>query len=671
MQRPQWIMNFQENDIIDFYDTKKISCGLVLDVDDKRLRILTEQGKETKISASRALMAAKDPGFPHRGSRDEQVGRLRQISHQRDEIKNRIDLRELWEVVVPETAEIGIEDLTDLFFGNQKDVDRQASLLRAIFEDRLYFRIRPDSIEVPSPERVEQALVQRDKERDRSHFLAQCAAFLNRLNSAEKVSAELAPEGLIIMLEEAAFLGREWTAVRNVKEIFSQAGMSAAWDPFRVLVELGAWSEDENVRLRSENVPVDFSLEALADATAVSEKPVADSTEDLTDAHLITIDSVFTRDVDDALSLTRQGDEIIAGIHITDVAHFVDHDSPLDLEIRERATSIYLPEMTIPMIPPVLSEVAASLSEGAVRPAVSALVSFGPDLAMRDFRIVASRVQVKERLSYEEADKRIEDTSSVEAAMHDVARALRKKRVEAGALIFRDPELHVRVAQDGTIEVSKRDRETPSQILVSEMMILTNSLFAQFLRTRNIPAIYRSQPPACEKLDLGEEYDPVATFRCKKALSKGDLGTRPAPHSTLGLDVYTTATSPLRRYTDLLVQRQLKAALEGKPFPLDNEQLENVLTEVSLPLERASSMERERQKYFLLKYLRQRRHEEFEAIVLYRFPKFYLVQIAELALNATLNSAGLSLNPYDRVIIRIDKVNPREDKLSLTPVKIL
>ena len=82
-------MTFRKHDIIDYYDSRRISCGLVLDVDDRRLRILNDQGKETKISANRALIAGKDPNFPLSGSRDEQVNRLREICTRREEIKKR------------------------------------------------------------------------------------------------------------------------------------------------------------------------------------------------------------------------------------------------------------------------------------------------------------------------------------------------------------------------------------------------------------------------------------------------------------------------------------------------------------------------------------------------------------------------------------------------------
>ena len=509
-------MTFSKHDIVDYYDSRRISCGLVIEVDDRRLRILNDQGKETKISSSRALIAGKDPSFPFEGSRDEQVNRLKEINSRREEIKTRIDLRELWDVVGLETGEIDIEDLTELFFGSAHDPNYAPSLLRAIFEDRLYFKIRPDKIEVPRPEHVQQALIQREKERDRTAFIARCSEFLARFKETERIDVQEAPEGLIPLLEEAAQYGRDWPTLKAVKDIFAQAGLSQNLDPFRVLVKLSVWPEDENVSLRAEKIPVEFSPEAEAEAREVANRPVPDSVEDLTGEDLITIDSVFTRDVDDALSLRLEGDGAVIGIHITDVAYLVDHDSMLDREIRERGTSIYLPDITIPMIPRVLSEGAASLVVGEVRPAISLMVRLSTDLKPEDFTILPSKVCVKERLSYEEADKRISIRGSREAKIFAIANSLREDRIASGALIFKDPELSVRVDRDKTIEVACRDRESPSQILVSEMMILANSLFARFMKERNLPGLFRSQPPPLEKIDLGPDYDPVLSYRSKK-----------------------------------------------------------------------------------------------------------------------------------------------------------
>ena len=665
-------MSFRKNQVVDYYDSREIACGLILDTDDKRLRILTEQAKESNISVSRILISTYDPGFPFSGNRDQQVSRLKALSRQREELKNQIDLRELWEVVNPETESVGIEDLAELLFGKNQDMNSAPSLLRAIQDDRIYFKILPDRIEVPTPDRVQQALTQREKERERADFMAKSAEFLVRLREGENMRADSAPEGLIEMLEEAAGEGTEWVALKPVREIFSRAGLPQGWDPFRVLVKLGIWSQDENITLRIEDVPVEFSPEAEAQALDSARNIAPLPNTDLLREEVITVDAVSTKDVDDALSLRLEGDEAVLGVHITDVARFIDYDTPLDREIRRRATSIYLPETTIPMIPPVLSEQAASLEEGAIRPALSVLMRLDRDLKLKDYTINESNIRVSQRLSYESVDRRILDSDSIEAALFRIAVAFRKERVAQGGLVFKDPELSVHVTEDKKIEVSVRERESPSQVLVSELMIQANRLFAQFLEERKIPAFFRCQPAPLERISMGDEYDPVTSYRAKKALARSDLKTEPGPHSTLGLAAYSTATSPLRRYTDLIVQRQLKAVLKSGAPLLNRKELESVLEQISYPLERAAIMERQRQRYFLLKYLEQRRHEEWEAIVLHRFPGFHLVQLTQFFLNAALHTPNnLVLAPHDRAIVQIEKINPRDEKLVLSLVKLL
>ncbi len=660
-------MSLVRNDIIDYYEDRRIHCGLVLDVEPFRLRVLTEQGRESKISPARVLNSIQIAGLAASGSRDEHVRRIKEIAADRENIKAHIDLRELWEVLGPETDEVRIEELAELYFGKGLDFNSAASLLRAISEDRIYFRLGQGKIEVMSPERVEQTLNQREKERKRIEFVAECADFLNRLKTQDTIAAELAPDGLVPVLEEAALFGKDWTTFKTAKEIFSRAGVERHLDPFRVLVRLGVWSEDENIRLRAEKIPVEFDPEVEAEARRAAPKPLPEGVRDLTDLKPVAIDSASTRDVDDAISLSYEGEEIVVGIHITDVAHYVEHDSPLDVAVRHRATSVYLPDQMIPMIPRVLSENAASLTAGELRPAISVLVKLSPDIAVKDFTLVPSVIRVEERLSYEDADERMGREGTREAQLFAIASSLRQKRADGGAIIFRDPELAVRVNDDGEIEINVRDRETPSQVTVSEMMILANTLFARFLKQHRLPCIFRSQPAPSEKVHLGETYDPVMSYRCRKSMVKGEVGLEPAPHHTLGLDSYTTATSPLRRYTDLLVQRQVKSFLEKGVPHLNGSQLEQIMVEMAYPVDRAALLERDRQRYFLLKFLERHKKETFEAVVLQRFPRFHLVQIVQFAFNAALNTPnGLSLSPYDRALVRIEKVNAREDQLSFS-----
>ncbi|MFH0960068.1 MAG: RNB domain-containing ribonuclease [Pseudomonadota bacterium] len=666
-------MTFQKNDIIDYYDEARLSCALVLEVDDRRLHILNDQGKEANISASRALIGGIEPNFPTEASRDDQIKKLKEISARRDEIKNTINLQELWEIVVTETDKISLMDLSELLFGAQNDLESRAAFVRAIVENRLYFKVKPNVIEVVSPEKVGQEEIRRKKEFERGLFLSKCADFLSTIKSGGETMLSDAPAGLPEMLEEAALIGNDWLTQKKVRDIFSRAGMIPSWDPFKVLVKLGFWSEDENIRLKSEQIALDFSAKAQAQAEVAANKIVDNGypRETFTE-NVITIDSESTHDIDDAISIESDRDKIIIGVHITEAAFFVEHDSELDLEIRERAVTIYMPDLVLPMMPPVLSEQSASLVREEFRPCISALAVFDSSMNMTDYRLSRSMIKVGERLTYEEADRRIINGNSSEAKMFEVARSLREKRLNAGAIIFKDPELSIKVDGDGSIDVVVRERESCSQILVSEFMILANYLFAKTLMENKIPSVYRSQPPPLEKIQLGHRHDPVLSYRCKKALARGSLSLYPEPHSTLGLSVYTTATSPLRRYTDLLTQRQLVACLDSRVRPIDADTLDMLLSDISPRLERSSLVERERHRYYLLKYMRQRKNDEFEVIVLHRFPRFYLVQLEALGVNTVLHTPpGVSLNPYDRAVAKVENVNPRADRLTLSLGSVL
>lgn len=665
-------MNFSKLDVVDYFDNAKVTCGLIMELEDNRLKLLNDLGKDVKISANRALTCGRDKLFTEKSTRTELLSRLKEINAIRESIKAQIDLKELWEVIGQEEFQFTIHDLADLVFGSNNDVNSESALLRAIFEDKTYFRSKPGVIEVMSPEQVEQEISRRLKELERKRTVASYAEFLTRVRDSLPVNADEVPKSLVNTLESAAYLGSEWNTVKKVRDIFNQAGLNGTWDPFRVLVALGVWSLDENIRLKAEAVPVDFPPEIISEAERAAGKPLPEDVVIVYECGVVSIDSSHTKDVDDAISLNYDGDDILVGVHITDVSHFVDKDSELEKDIRQRATSIYFPDRLIPMMPPVLSECSASLTHGEMRPAISVVTRFGQDLKIKSYEIQKSIVKVGEALTYGEVDERVTVPGSIEARLLQVAMSLRDQRLAAGALIFRDPELSVHVDSGGAIDVSVRDRENPSQILVSEFMIMANNLFAHFLKERNIPAIYRSQPPPLEHVQLDEQYDPVASYRSKKVLARGTLGLNPEPHSSLGLPLYITATSPLRRYTDLLMQRQIKAGLNAQAPPLDYEQLDLILSEISYRLDRAAILERERLRYYFLKYLSQMKDEDFELVVLHRFPRFYLAQITRYGFNAALlTGSGNSLSPYDKVIGRIEKVNPRADRLTMTLVRRL
>ena len=185
--------------------------------------------------------------------------------------------------------------------------------------------------------------------------------------------------------------------------------------------------------------------------------------------------------------------------------------------------------------------------------------------------------------------------------LHDVARTLRQKRLDDGAVEFRRPELKVWVEADGDIGV-KVEGPTPARRLVAEFMVLANRLLAEFCRDRGIPAVFRHQPRVSLD-DLPETNETVWTYLALRRMRPGELSVDPKPHGTLGLQAYLQATSPLRRYPDMVLQRQIVSYLQHGAPQYDRETLASLLYPAEMRLRELSRAEDERTRYWFLKHL--------------------------------------------------------------------
>jgi exoribonuclease-2 len=249
-----------------------------------------------------------------------------------------------------------------------------------------------------------------------------------------------------------------------------------------------------------------------------------------------------------------------------------------------------------------------------------------------------------------------------------MAMRLRAARFAHGAIVLPIPQAELFVDPAKHITLRLTDREASSQILVSELMILANSLVGQFCAQHQIPLVYRGQAPPRETLPTSLTYDPVLHYRQQRAMHHARMGLEPIPHSSLGLEVYTTFTSPLRRYVDLMAHRQLRAYLQrGEPFYTE-EQLRAILAELEPSLGRAGMVEHERRRYWLFKYLGERQAKVLAGVVLDRFPRNYLVLLPEVMQEVDLPVAGKELAAGDTIQVRIETVQPRNGVLKVSLV---
>jgi exoribonuclease-2 len=388
----------------------------------------------------------------------------------------------------------------------------------------------------------------------------------------------------------------------------------------------------------------------------------------LTALPLFSIDSETTRDIDDALSIEMAGTSCQVGIHIADVAAHIAPGSQLDKEAAERTASLYLPDGTIPMFPPLLSEDALSLVDGQNRFAISIIIHFDHAYAVTEYAIFPSVIKVRHRYTYTQSDAQIERDTNLSHLLN-LTQHLRAQRIKAGALLLPIPELTVKVSDTGAIRVSRRERETPSEVIVSELMILTNWLCATFLNERGIPLVYRNQLEPRETVEGAGKDDLFLNYRQRRLLNRMTLSTTPGSHSSLGLKPYSTFTSPIRRYLDLIAQRQLRSIILEERKPYSEEELRQMIVDTEMNQAKINLVQEQRHNYWLFKYLEGKVGESFSALVVRKLLHRAELLIIDYLLETSIPSSPAdSLSPGTTITLKLEHVDTRRGVIRVLPV---
>lgn len=658
--------------IVAFFDQKKLLLGVCLEARENRVHLLSEENRELTLGFNR-IVHSSSPSLKTSLPRETLVESLKKTAEKQTAHAREVALAELWGVFNLEGRGLPLRELSELVFPPRPSWDQEMAVLRVLFEDRLYFKQKGDLFEPRSPEKVEEIGRQLTRQAEAEREMEEAAAWIAGVWADRPAPPPAKKEAVFSLLKEYALFGAEAPEASKAKDLLERAKIQAPNAAFDLLVRLGEWGEDENLFLLRHRIPQTFGGNVLNEVgeillTASGSIPLHPQDRDLTFLHPLTIDSEYTRDVDDALSLETSGGELQIGIHITDVATFLNGRKEIFAEARQRGISIYLPEQRIPMIPPAMSEGVCSLIVGEKRRALSFLVKFDQGGRVRDFQIVPSIIQVERRLSYEAVDRLLEEGEDELSRLHAVAEKLFERRMEAGAFFIPRPERVIRVSREKEISILKRERESPSQKMVSEFMILANCLAASFLKEKGIPAIYRSQMEPREKIPPIDKFDPVQAYRLRRVMNRVEFGTRPSRHAGLGAEAYVTMTSPIRRFYDLLVEGQILSALRGNPLWTQAE-MEGIITEVGPTLAKVGLVEEMTERYWVLRFLEKRPGSTAKGVILDRFPNRYLVHLSEYLMEVDMPVvSGRSFESGDQLLVRLEKAHARSGLLKIAPL---
>jgi exoribonuclease-2 len=367
-----------------------------------------------------------------------------------------------------------------------------------------------------------------------------------------------------------------------------------------------------------------------------------ESREDLTALETFAIDDDNCSDPDDAISL--DGETI--WVHVADAAALIQPDSPLDQEARARGANLYIPEQVIHMLPEAVTTLLG-LGLTETSPALSFQIGVGEGGTVTCLKITPSWIKVQ-RLSYSEANERMDSSPFNE--LRELIAPFRTRRLAQGAARINLPEvkLHTTVAgnlyhvgtpqkldatkpTEYTIEIKDLPR-LKSRDMVTDAMLMAGEAIATYLTEHQIPAPFVSQPPPDE---ASTPVTMAEMFAYRKKFKRSSLHLEPGLHSGLGLDPYTRTTSPLRRYSDLLVHQQLRAFLSGASLISESDMLAR-MAEAELGGGNTAKAERLSNRHWTLLYMQQHPDKVYRAVVVDKRDERGVVMIPELAIDVKI-----------------------------------
>ncbi len=482
---------------------------------------------------------------------------------------------------------------------------------------------------------------------------------------------------------------------------------------------------DVKVVIKTYNLPLSFDKEVELEVEKIPEKVILTKNRiDLRDELIYTIDPIDAKDYDDAISVKKEKDYYILGVHIADVSHYVKFNSYLDLSARERGTSVYLVDFVIPMLPEKLSNYLASLQPSKDRHAFSVIMKINKYGEIIEAKFFKSVINSKARLTYEDAQALIENKepytgrsqfyneSYIEKIRENLKLALelseiiREKRESEGSLDFDLPEPYFLKDEKGNIINIIPKIRLKTHMLIEDFMITANVAVANYFSKNNIPAIYRvhdrpdprkiknfitiarnllnidiSLPEKITPLEISKilklvknsENEDLLTYLLLRSMAKAKYSVKNIGHFGLALKNYTHFTSPIRRYPDLMVHRILYSALKNKVNRSDEfiEMLEEIARHSSEMEERAENAEWDLWEYKKLEFMKDKVGEVFEGIISGFSDEGIYVEIKEHLVEGIIPVRDISIDENRYLAYSNSKVYKLGQKVNVKVIKVV
>jgi len=551
-------------------------------------------------------------------------------------------IREAWELLSDEGAALTLKELAG--FISSEYTPSSAYAAYCVLKDGLYFCGEIDAI---TPRGKDEVTAEESKRAAVRMETGERMQFLERLKACLKN-----PDQNKLLQEDARYL-QDVEALAFGKSAKSRTMRDLTLgetpeDAHSLLLKTGFWSGMINPH------PVRYGV-SLSSAAICPSAPPEENRQDLCRLPAFAIDSPWSNDPDDAVSVEIEAGKNILYVHIADPAASISFDSPEEKEARDRGVTLYLPEGAVRMLAQdAIPMFALGLSEKSL--ALTFKIIIDESGMVLDTEIFPSVVKVR-RMTYEEADRVMDENSEAErtdaAALRSLFALSQKifaRRTAHGAVNIDLPDVHIAV-ENNEVKIEPII-DYNSAFLVKECMIAAGEGAGNWAASKALPFPYISQEVEMQ----GKVTDGFAgSMQLRKCMRPRSLSTKPGRHQGLGLDTYTQVTSPLRRYTDLLAHIQIRTFLRGdKPLSSDDVSARLGFSEAastaSVHAERASD------NHWKMVYLSDKKDSVWDAVALENKGSRWAVIILSLALEAQV-PLQREVTPNDNVKLVLKSVN--------------
>ncbi len=639
-------------EIVEYFEGNEIHFGKKTEESDNRIVVEKASKQKLKLTSSRIL-------FQHQVlSQDNLSSAISDLDHLIESEKDNISVMDLWELTQEDSREYSIEELASFLIDSPSTLI-QSALFRAIREEKNHFKRKGLQVTPRSLEQIEEILVQEKKEKEKLEIHSFYSDNIGLAMRNDQAVDSKIFDCLFSWLKKP-----ENQVLTSVIDKYAN-GQDSRFFVYNILKINDKVAQDSDKFAIIYGLTTEFSLAEIDEANHL--KIDLTGREDLSHLTSYTIDSEDTKEIDDAISFDIIEGNYLLGVHITDLGSYIPKDSLLDKVANQRVSTVYLETGEIPMLPPELSHDKLSLVKGQIRPTLSTLFTFSPEFELLDKKIILSKLAVTHKISYDEFDKILKKSKNEANSDFNILRKLtdnlRNRRFEAGAIEINRPEIEMRVIND-EVTLKMTNQRSFSRKIISELMIQMNTSLAEFASTNNIPYIYRIQEMPNEDYKhflQPDYYDPIMNDKLIRLIRPSNFSSIPGKHYGLGVDYYSQITSPLRRYFDLLTQRQITGYLKNQIFSYTQEELLSFLSDIEWTNKNYSQLYSSSFNYWFLKYLKQNLlYEPLPAVVVSDNQNNYTCELLSFGKRYNIRCKE-ELLVGDSVNLIIDRIDPEKD----------